>query len=368
MPRIQGFNPHADTPVAGRRELLAEFLGLAVRLRAPIALALALLCWLPLHVIAVETAELPASDGGYAAVNVDRAAQFAHVVASALQYLMPALLLTGALVGSLQRRRRTAQGRERAGAVTVGAMLVEDFNRRLDAALSSRGYAVHLLEDAAPGTADLMLARGAERRLVQRSHWQAWQVGESVIREFAAEISARQAHGGYFVTGGWFSREARAVAAECGIELVDGDALGDWLGAGGGAEPVVRVPAVHVPAVRVPAVHVPAVRVPAVRVPVLRDEVLRDEVPRDEVPRESLRALAPTPMPTPLMRGTSQGGEGLATPACPKCGTTMHKRQAIRGKMQGQYYWACARQPQCLGILPCRAEPDGAHYGAALMR
>ncbi len=201
MPRIQGFNPHADTPVAGRRELLAEFLGLAVRLRAPIALALALLCWLPLHVIAVETAEVPASDGGYAAVNVDRAAQFAHVVASALQYLMPALLLTGTLVGSLQRRRRTAQGRERAGAVPVGAMLVEDFNRRLDAALSSRGYAVHLLENAVPGTADLMLARGAERRLVQRSHWQAWQVGESVIREFAAEISARQAHGGYFVTG-----------------------------------------------------------------------------------------------------------------------------------------------------------------------
>ncbi len=362
MPRIQGFNPHADTPVAGRRELLAEFLGLAVRLRAPIALALALLCWLPLHVIAVETAEVPASDGGYAAVNVDRAAQFAHVVASALQYLMPALLLTGTLVGSLQRRRRTAQGRERAGAVPVGAMLVEDFNRRLDAALSSRGYAVHLLENAVPGTADLMLARGAERRLVQRSHWQAWQVGESVIREFAAEISARQAHGGYFVTGGWFSREARAVAAECGIELVDGDALGEWLGAGGGAEPVVRVPAV-----RVRAVHVPAVRVPAVRVP-----VLRDEVPRDEVPRESVPALAPTPTPTPtptpLMRGTSQGGDGLATPACPKCGTSMHKRQAIRGKMQGQYYWACARQPQCLGILPCRAEPDGAHYGAALMR
>jgi ssDNA-binding Zn-finger/Zn-ribbon topoisomerase 1 len=115
------------------------------------------------------------------------------------------------------------------------------------------------------------------------------------------------------------------------------------------------------------AVHVPAVRVPAVRVP-----VLRDEVPRDEVPRESVPALAPTPTPTPtptpLMRGTSQGGDGLATPACPKCGTTMHKRQAIRGKMQGQYYWACARQPQCLGILPCRAEPDGAHYGAALMR
>ncbi len=314
--------------MAIRRELLVDILGIAARLRPRIALALALLCWLPLHVIAVETAEIPAADSSLASVNGDAPARFAHAVAASLQYLMPGALLAGALVASWRRRRRKSQGRERPRTVPVGAMLEEDFNVRLVAAFRARGYEVLAREAAPPGAADWVVTRGAERFLVQKSHWQAWQVGDSVIREFAAEISVLQVHGGLVVTGGWFSREARALATESGIELVDGDALGAWFGVGAAAKSA-RSRAVP-EASRVPEVRA----VPAV--------------------------------PAPVARAMPAAPKGLAAPACPKCGATMRRQQATRGKMQGQYFWACAGQTKCLGILPYRAAPDATHYGAAL--
>jgi len=313
--------------VAIRRELLVDILGIAARLRPQIALALALLCWLPLHVIAVETAEIPAADASLASVNGNAPAKFAHAVAVSLQYLMPGALLAGTLVASVRRRRRKSQGRERPRTVPVGAMLEQDFHARLAAAFRSRGYEVLAREAAAPGAADWVVTRGAERFLVQKSHWQAWQVGDSVIREFAAEISVLQVNGGLVVTGGWFSREARELATESGIELVDGDALGAWFGVGAAA---------------------------------------KSPRGRAAAGGSALPAPVATPVPAPVVRAMPAAPKGLAAPACPKCGATMRRQQATRGKMQGQYFWACAGQTKCLGILPYRVEPDAAHYGAAL--
>jgi restriction system protein len=298
-------------------------------LRPRIAVALALLCWLPLHVIAVETAEIPAAAGRYSAVNADGPAKFAHFVTDVLQYLMPGMLLTGALVVSLERRRRAAaHNRAQARTVPVGAMRQEDFYGRLEAAFRARGHEVLVLEGAPPGTADLVVADGASRFLVQRSHWQSWQVGDAVVRELAAEVGAHQVDGGYVITGGWFSREARELAVECGVELIDGDALGAWIG---------DLPDAKSPQRRVaPAPAAASGPPPVGRTPVAHAAVTRVATP------------------------------AAAAPACPKCGASMQRRQATRGKMQGQFYWACSDQPRCLGILPCRAEPDGTRYGAAL--
>jgi hypothetical protein len=199
-------------------------------------------------------------------------------------------------------------------------MRAEDFQARLDAAFRSRGYEVSALAGAAPGAADLLVVRGAERCLVQRTHWQSWQVGESVIRELADEVRAQQLQGGFVVTGGWFSREARELAAESGIELVDGDALGAWFG--------VRAAA--------------------------------------QSPTSRAARAVPATVPIPPGRRATAAPSAQGAPACPKCGGSMQRQQATRGKMQGKYYWACVRQPQCLGILACRTEPNHAGYGAAL--
>ncbi len=305
--------------MATRRESLVGFLGLAARLGPGVAVALALLCWLPLHVIAVETAQLPAFDVAASAANSAGPARFAHLVAATLQYLMPGSLLIGALLARFGGRREAARGGERAAGVPVGAMLQEDFDDRLEAALRARGFEVLALAGAAPGTADLMVVQGAVRRLVQRAHWQSWQVGDAVVRELAAEVGAQRVDGGLVVTGGWFSREARELAAESGIELVDGDVLASWFGA------------------------------------------LREPGKRAPKSRPTAPAAAPTAALAPRLAPAAPNA-----PACPKCGTTMHRQQATRGKMQGQYYWACTRQPKCLGILPCRVEPDRRAYGAAL--
>ena len=38
-------------------------------------------------------------------------------------------------------------------------------------------------------------------------------------------------------------------------------------------------------------------------------------------------------------------------PACPKCSATMVKRQAIRGRNSGNYFWACSTFPMCRHVL-----------------
>lgn len=38
-------------------------------------------------------------------------------------------------------------------------------------------------------------------------------------------------------------------------------------------------------------------------------------------------------------------------PACPKCSAAMVKRQAIRGKNSGIFFWACSTFPMCKEVL-----------------
>jgi restriction system protein len=38
-------------------------------------------------------------------------------------------------------------------------------------------------------------------------------------------------------------------------------------------------------------------------------------------------------------------------PACPKCGTAMIQRTAMKGEFAGQRFWGCGRYPKCTGIV-----------------
>ena len=44
-------------------------------------------------------------------------------------------------------------------------------------------------------------------------------------------------------------------------------------------------------------------------------------------------------------------GESNSVPYCPSCGNTMVKRQAIKGKHSGQWFWACSTYPKCREII-----------------
>jgi restriction system protein len=82
---------------------------------------------------------------------------------------------------------------------------------------------------AADGAADLALVKTGERFLVQFKHWRKREVGVPALRELKTALDAVGAQGGYVLTAGEFTREAREFARCTRIELIGGRALIAWL-------------------------------------------------------------------------------------------------------------------------------------------
>jgi restriction system protein len=117
-------------------------------------------------------------------------------------------------------------------ALEIPLMSWRDFERLIGEMFRQRGFKVTGFGgNGLDGGADLGLSKNGERFLVQCKHWKKQQVGVTVVRELYGIISAQRAHGGFVVTGGQFTREAREFANTCGVELIDGRAL-EELGCG----------------------------------------------------------------------------------------------------------------------------------------
>jgi len=102
----------------------------------------------------------------------------------------------------------------------------EAFGHRLGAAFGARGFHV-THRDAGPGPVQLVLAREGKRYLVTFRHWRAEFVGANPVAELLQAIHTEEADGGYIVTTGRFTGEARKAAANSGIELIAGRELAD---------------------------------------------------------------------------------------------------------------------------------------------
>ena len=48
--------------------------------------------------------------------------------------------------------------------------------------------------------------------------------------------------------------------------------------------------------------------------------------------------------------------EDEALPTCPKCGSSMRKRQARKGRFRGKYFYGCSNYPVCHGIVNIATE------------
>ena len=120
----------------------------------------------------------------------------------------------------------------------------------------------------------------------------------TVIRELFGVMVAEGAAGGYIVTGGDFTPEAKAFAEGRNLKLVDGKKLHGLLqqarGTRAAATPVTRAPK----------------------------------------PAES-RVMNPTTTST--------------VPACPSCESPMVQRTAKKGQNAGSQFWGCSRYPACRG-------------------
>lgn len=217
--------------MVARLEHFADRLGLAPQLRPPVALAAALIAWLILHVVAIETAA-PVDSHEPLSLATNLQSQFVHFLTATLQYLMPLGFCVGAGLMLLKRWRvkREATALATKPAIPVGSMAWQDFEQLIVAAFRGHGFAIGAFGAASrDGALNFLLAKGSARWLVHCKHWRAWQVSASAVEELHSEISRRHATGGYLVSGGWFSQEARQLAADVGISLLDGNSLGKYL-------------------------------------------------------------------------------------------------------------------------------------------
>jgi len=221
------------------------------------------------------------------------------------QYGVPVLCLVGAGMSAWRRRiRRTLVSNvaQAKGADALDGMSWREFELLVGEAFRLQGFRV--LESGgggADGGVDLVLSRGGEKFLVQCKQWKAYKVGVEVVRELYGVMAARGATGGFVVTSGVFSGDARAFAQGRNVKLVDGVQL---------------------------------------------FALIRQA--RDSL---AVRPTAQQPRPGNSQPASAPHG-AMATPLCPTCATTMVKRTARKGQNAGGEFWGCVQFPACRGVRP----------------
>jgi restriction system protein len=222
-----------------------------------------------------------------------RGCPFKKALAGIGQYLVPVLCLIGAVVSVLRRRARARlienviNGDSSTG---LKEMTWQEFEQVVGEAFRLRGYSV--IENGgggADGGIDLILKKGGERFIVQCKQWRALKVGVTVVRELYGVMAAGGASGGFVVTCGRFTDEARAFSNGRNVTLVDGSEL---------------------------------------------EKLIREASGR----AKSIQA-------SPVTQTTV----GIARPRCPTCGSAMVERTAKRGASAGNRFWGCVAYPSCKG-------------------
>lgn len=228
-------------------------------------------------------------------------AQMIRTGATIGQYVLPPIFLFGAVASatkSHRNRKLLAEARTAHGSADLMDLSWEDFEHLVGEAFRERGFAVSETPAGPDGGIDLELRKGGELHLVQCKRWRARKVGVEIVRELYGVMSARGAVGGYVVTSGTFSQEARRFASGRNIELWDGTAL---------------------------------------------KAAIRRE---GSAPRPA-PALSPAPKDVSLPLSQGRAAKQVA-PSCPLCGAGMLLRRANAG----QQFWGCSRFPGCRGIRP----------------
>lgn len=210
-------------------------------------------------------------------------------LARILQYLVPVLCLIAAVISFFkQRQRRNLLSTATASASldVVAGMSWREFELLVGEGFRQQGYQVEELGGDGPdGGVDLLLRKGKEVFLVQCKHWKAFKVGVDVVRQLYGVMAARGAAGGFVVTAGDFTEDARAFASGRNIHLLNGTAL---------------------------------------------QQLLQKTRRSGKPPTVQANANAPA-----------------VDPNCPSCGALMVKRTARKGAQAGNQFWGCSRYPAC---------------------
>lgn len=258
---------------------------------------LSVVFYVTLHRVAsheVVTSLAPTQAIDFATQNIGK------MLATFGQYLLPFLCLCGAAMSAYGRskRQKLLQGVVNAKSTdALNAMSWREFELLVGEGFRQQGYQV--TENGgggADGGIDLVLRKGGDKFLVQCKQWKAFTVGVTVVRELYGLMAAHGAAGGFVVTSGTFTAEAKSFATGRNLTLL------------GGADLVTFIK--------------------------------RAQTARTAKPATAEPVMATPPSPA------------HALPACPVCGKPMVKRTAKRGGSSGSVFWGCNDFPACRGTRP----------------
>lgn len=254
---------------------------------------LAALAYFALHPVASQSTAVTVQPGQVGAMVTQT---LWRTLASIGQYVLPMLCLAGAAVSAWRRReRRQLIGnvtRSKA-AVAIDGMSWQHFERLVGEGFRLQGYrVVETGGGGADGGIDLVLNRDGEKHLVQCKQWRAFRVGVDVVRELYGVMAAEGAAGGFVVTSGRFTNEARNFAEGRNVQLIDGTRLSALIKQAAGT-----------------------------------------------LQQGAVKPAGGSPGAAPV----------AAAAACPLCAKVMVRRTAKRGANAGNAFWGCSGYPDCKG-------------------
>lgn len=292
----------------GRQSLFEDLVEVGAKFPWWAGIILAVIGYLLLHPVAVmEIAVSPnAKDIG---VSVNKA--MFKAAATVGQYGLPAAFLIGALISAFSRRKLNALDSRVAAAGrrdALESMSWREFEQLVGEHFRRRGFTVQENKGGADGGVDLQLGRGDDQYFVQCKQWKARQVGVAPVRELYGVMAAERAAGGYVVTSGIFTDEAKRFAEGREIELIDGEQLFGMIS--------------------------------------VQAETGKPTVAPHPHPLPARGAREPALDPGSESAVTPSGSEA---PACPQCSSPMVLRTARKGNNAGSSFWGCSTFPKCRG-------------------
>ena len=294
---------------------LEDVLDLLAMLPWWVCLVLAAVSYFLLHRLAVPIQASDIQGQGGAMVGAMMQKAIIHGLANAGQYIVPLLCIAAAALSAWRRKQRQALVSDMAQARNADAldgMSWREFELLVGEAYRLQGYRVAEIGGGGPdGGVDLVLAKGSEKFFVQCKQWKAYKVGVTTVRELYGVMAAKGATGGFIVTLGRFTSDAKDFAQGRNIELVDGPRL------------FAMIQQARSTQGQLEATH-------------------RETPSSMGSPEPQPRTAAPVP------QATVKAG---AQPECPRCGAAMALRTARQGANTGNTFWGCTTYPQCRGTV-----------------
>jgi restriction system protein len=156
-------------------------------------------------------------------------AYFPKLAAYYGQYMLPTIFVLGGVLGAIRRKAKAKKFNHIASSNDPGAAVRSlswyEFEQMVGEAFRRQGYTVAETKKGPDGGVDLVLRKEGELFLVQCKSWKAYKVSVQVVRELYGVMAAQGAAGGFVVTTGVFTTEARKFAEGLSIQLVDGKSL-----------------------------------------------------------------------------------------------------------------------------------------------